>query len=815
MFIKKLVLHKYRRISLSNIETLTYTPEQHLQLILGSNASGKSSTLFMLNPLPADLKKDFYEGGYKHIIIEHNGKTYDISSGMHHKSKHNFIVDGIEFNTAGIKKIQLELVKEHFKLTPHINEILLGNVKFTTMSLTERKKWLTEISNIDYTYPISVYNKLKARHRDLTGGIRLTQNKLLQEDIKIIDDTTKAKLVYDLEMLSKFVNHLLTIKTIDVPHTDTSAMNKLKDTNSKARILFDNLEDNELGVNIDPDIRLSLITEKIDSNTNRINQYKGDLDKINSATVSDSMLVKLTTEQENIKNKIAVLKTMNVSGIDLENIQLIYNVFASNYSDMIALLGELGDYSDVHYGLTKHKELSLHIDKQQNEYERLIRLNMRFVAERDKQAEYEKEQQITCVNCNHSWHLNFEKAKFDKLETTIVEYDAKILVLEKDIETSKIEHDKYISKNIIIANIRKVFNGNSIIVPVWKDIFMEYDLQKDTGIILTELNKLSIQLAELLKYHDLSEELKKVDNRIILINNAMSIKQDIANDNKADIETKLSDLVNINNRLLVEKDKVLKFISVVDNIKGINSDLKTNLKNSKKYVDSEVNKLRNTALNELINLFKFEISTIERRLHDSEVISIKVKDTKQTLEALQASEKVVKLLVKELSPTEGLIAKSINSFLNLFIDDINGVIDTVWTYNLKLLPCSVGVDDDLDYRFPVKINDGEEIEDIAKGSSGLKEIIDLAFKVVFIKYLGLEDFPLYLDEYAITMDYTHRINAYAAIDKVLAPNFSQVFLISHFESMYGHYQNADISIINPDNLMIDSDMVYNKVMKLQ
>jgi len=769
----------------------------------------------MLNPLPADLKKEFYEGGYKHIIIEHNGKIYDVSSGMHHKGKHSFIVDGLEMNSAGIKKIQLELCKEHFNLTPHINEILLGNTKFTTMSLSERKKWLTEISNIDYTYPISVYNKLKARHRDLTGGIRLTQNKLLQEDIKIIDDNTKAKLQYDLEMLSKFVNHLLTIKTVDSYSVDPTSINKLKDTNSKARILFDDLGDSELGVNIDPTVRLSLITGKIETNNKYIQQHRTDLDKINSATVSDTLLITLTAEKEVIESNITTIKSRNIYDIDLDNIVAIHNIYASNYTDMVGLLGELNDYSDINYTITGQQQLTEQIDKQQNEFDRINRINMKYVAERDKLAEYEKEKQITCVNCNHSWHLNFDKVKFDKLELAIAEYDAKLLLIQKDIDTKKATHDMYVSKKAIIDRIRKVFAGNSIIVPIWKDVFLKHNLQTETSMILTELNVSSMLLSELVKYHELSNNLLKVDNRLKLIHNAMSIKQDLANDNKADLEVKLSNLVNNNNLLEVEKDKVLRFISVVDNIKYINNDLRTNLKNSRKYVESEVSKVRNTALNELINLFKLEISNIERRLHDSEIISIKVNDTKKTLESLQASEKVVKLLVKELSPTEGLIAKSINSFLNLFIDDINGVIDTVWTYNLKLLPCSVGVDDDLDYRFPVKINDNEEIEDISKGSSGLKEIIDLAFKVVFIKYLGLEDFPLYLDEYAITMDYTHRINAYAAIDKVLSPNFSQVFIISHFESMYGSMRNADISIINPDNLMVDSGLSYNKVMKLQ
>jgi hypothetical protein len=815
MLIKKLVLHRYKRISLSNIETMTYIPEEHLQLILGSNASGKSSTLYMLNPLPADLKKDFYEGGYKHIIIEHNNKVYDISSGMLYSGKHSFIVDGTELNTAGIKKIQLELVKEHFKLTPHINEILLGNVKFTGMSLSDRKKWLTEISNIDYTYPISVFNKLKQRHRDLIGGIRLTQNKILQEDIKIIDVATRNKLTYDLDMLGKFVNHLLTIKTIDNDNIDFESMKKLKDTNNKARLLFSNVSDDSIAVNIDPNVRLSLINEKMDSNNRLISEYKSDLEKISNATVSSGLLVKLTYEKKEIADKIAILRNMNVGGIDLDNITAIHNVFISNYTDMVGLLGELSNYGDIQYTIGKQEELSLYINKQQDEYDRLNRLNLRFVAEHDKLMEYEKEQQITCVNCNHSWHLNFDKNKFDKLKTTIGEYDLKLDNISKDIQRAKDEHDRYISKKAIIDSIRKVFSGNSIIVPVWKDIFIKYNLQSETKLILTELDKLSILLSKLSEYTDLNNNLLKVENRLELINNAMSIKQDLANDNKADIEVKLSSLVSANNQLLIEKDKVVKYISVINDITDINNDLKTNIKNAKKHVDYEVNKMRNAALNELINMFKYEISTIEKKLHDSEVIVNKINDTKQTLESLQASEKVVKLLVKELSPTEGLIAKSINSFLNLFIDDINSVIDTVWTYSLKLQPCSVGVDNDLDYRFPVKINDNEEIDDISKGSSGLKEIIDLAFKVVFIKYLGLEDFPLYLDEYAITMDYTHRINAYSAIDKVLSPNFSQVFIISHFESIYGSMRNCDISIINPDNLMIDSNLEYNKVMKLQ
>ena len=171
-------------------------------------------------------------------------------------------------------------------------------------------------------------------------------------------------------------------------------------------------------------------------------------------------------------------------------------------------------------------------------------------------------------------------------------------------------------------------------------------------------------------------------------------------------------------------------------------------------------------------------------------------------------------MVKALSPTEGLIAKSINSFLNVFIDDINNVIKSVWSYELKLLPCDLSTGDDLDYYFPFSLNGQKPISDIKQASSGGKEIIDLAFKIIFIKYLKLIDYPLYLDEYAVKMDPVHRVNAYNVIGSVLAHNFSQVFIISHFESMYGSFKNSDISVFGSSTANIDPNLTFNKVMKM-
>ena len=76
-------------------------------------------------------------------------------------------------NPGGTKKVQLDLIKEHFNLTPAILDILQNTNSLTVMSPSERKHWFTEMSNVDYVFPIKVYNLLKQRHRDILGFIKL------------------------------------------------------------------------------------------------------------------------------------------------------------------------------------------------------------------------------------------------------------------------------------------------------------------------------------------------------------------------------------------------------------------------------------------------------------------------------------------------------------------------------------------------------------------------------------------------------------------------------------------------------------------
>ena len=76
MKINKLILSKYKRFFLTNIDYLEYTPYNNIQVIIGPNGVGKSQLLKELSPLPADINKNYNSNGYKYIELEHNNYIY-------------------------------------------------------------------------------------------------------------------------------------------------------------------------------------------------------------------------------------------------------------------------------------------------------------------------------------------------------------------------------------------------------------------------------------------------------------------------------------------------------------------------------------------------------------------------------------------------------------------------------------------------------------------------------------------------------------------------------------------------------------------
>ena len=92
------------------------------------------------------------------------------------------------------------------------------------------------------------------------------------------------------------------------------------------------------------------------------------------------------------------------------------------------------------------------------------------------------------------------------------------------------------------------------------------------------------------------------------------------------------------------------------------------------------------------------------------------------------------------------------------------------------------------------------MDDVNKLSSSAKEIVNLAYRIVFAKYMDISSIPLYLDEFGSSFDPAHRNRAYDAIDKILSSEYGQIFMVCHYETLYSTIRNIDVNILDPNNI---------------
>ena len=788
MIFKKLVLHKFKRFFLSGVEHFVYTPESNITIIAWANGMGKSSLLSQLNPLPADLKKDYREDGYKLIEYQVGDNEYVISSGYVAKGKHSFLLNGNELNPGGTGNVQKQLVEEHFKLTLPMFNILLGIDNLTTMSPSIRKHWFTMLSPIDYTFSIKVWNNLKIRARDILGSIKILQEDLIKKTASVIDKEEIKLLRTQVENIDKTIlnmsQSLVTVQDPGSRFKDNSVIEDVFNRYTKYQSLVyetSKLED------------ITTDTAKV-----KLGKLESDLESISKELEKKSKAIK-TLEILNSKDNLSELKEViskyRESITSLSNVlpkdliegtsELVSNKLISVTESAKTLLDtilnpefkDIGSRKELLENQTKFEELKTVFTNLKGTY---VGLN-NSIKELESNS---KEVDVTCPNCNHKFHhsslqqVNLLKSKIAPIEKELKDrYTVlkDLTALNKKI-TTKLE---YLDKLTQLLS-------EPILRPFLEDLL---DTQPEG--ILTLLNKARVTVEMFKELENKKRELKSLEDKLKIQEEAAKLAQELGINSISSLEKEIEELLVRKSKTLKSIENIKLYITTENTVKSIVKEITEfqdyKAKEYKYLMDTKSNEI---LLNQIGNL-KLQLSTIQKKISDSDTNNGIIESLQKTITENKAKLDVLTKMLTVLSPDGGLIAKSINSFLNTYLSEMNSIINSVWSYNMELLPCEVDETNDLNYKFKVKVNHDETIEDISKLSSSMQEIVNLAFKIIFIKYLGLQGFPLILDEFGRTMDPEHRVNAYDVIDRVLAHNFNQIILVCHFESMYSRFANAD------------------------
>ena len=823
--IEKIILNGYKRLKLGHIGHIEIDFKARDQIIIGTNGCGKSSIFHEMSALPAD-RTQFEKTGKKEIHIRKDGKSIVATSLFNPKPFHSFMVDGVEMNESGLVTIQTELSMKYTGVTQEIQDLLNGKILFTSMKADERRRWFTRLSDANIEYLIGVYVRFKDELSVISGGLKLAKRKLVAETSKAIKDDELNVIRKDVEGLYHLIEYLAERRIpLDTNLDDLKADRKqlldytsnLTKSVAKAFSYIGKSDFNpetiqeELNV-ISSDIRVCKIRE---SEFFEQHKEQSEVFEILERTKLESV-AKLSTDIEFGRKSINKLKEVKTFSKDIhynpeEAIKTINSIFGDIQE--ITTNIESNPNKEV-FNKTTLETLMNKISNSDNDIKELYLKRDKLQVLYDHRKDHADEGSLTCPKCEYSWIRGMTAENIANIEQAMKEV---LIQIEESTALHKLlleERERFKVYSDYMKSYRSIVSHTEIISVFWNKITMDDLFDQSPRAISTLLlsykEDLSIDI-EIRKHEDeLIEKLKLLE---------------LTTENKdKDYETVKRGLEELNNKIhennvkltlaYSKHEEMTKFNNAVVLLEGRKQSITEAISNLNTNTANVFENQRREAFNANLRDLQSILASKERILHESVNQINMIKGLEHEISELTEKERALKVGLKLLSPTEGLIAKGLYGFMQVFIRNMNAVIAKIWSYPFTIKPCNTGDEGsiDLTYKFPMVVNGVEgDHKDVSEGSSAMLEVVDIAFRICALKALKMGDSPIFLDEFGKTMDSVHRRATTNLINSLVEEDsFTQMFLISHDISQYGALSNCDICVLEDSNVILPANSVYNK-----
>lgn len=808
MKILRLELVGYRRFKLARIARLDYTPSARQQLILGTNGSGKSSLLDELSPLPA-RHSDYRTGGSKRIEIEHQGVQYVLISNFKSGNKHSFYRDDVELNEGGTYQVQLRLVKEHLRYTEKLHDLLIGRLRFTELRPIERREQITQLSEDDWTFPMGVYQSFKSKARDIQGAYRHQQARLTQETDALSKLTDSQEIQARAQDLKQELSQLLIEITPNIPTSQQirSNLDSLfasmgeraeKLLHTMPAVLYSGeyrnlqqLDEDSQGIRTQIDLKRF--------NLERSTSEHAELEAI-IASFGGSAMEPIVDIDDRIVSFERQLEMLSEAPFDF-TIANAKDVVADSelaLSELQSIMQSLPDNSDGRFGRKALQEQLDEIARLEQEIDRYTR---RLSRGHDRLAHLKGTHDSTCPKCQHIWKEGVdprEVAMWEEEQQTLPE---QVSQLRAALQVAKERVESIEAYGVTWRRFRTLHSSFPRLQPLFEAILNQDLLINRPGEqqwILSRWSRdlrRSVELQEAQAALDHLRQMKRAQEQFgesgRILERMQSLEREIA---------ELTPTIQMLNGQLAALQRTRG--SVQTWLEGLET-LDSEQRRFVQLMEQSLVALKNGLLEAEVERRHLELADIQRKLSDRDTLQGIIADLTSETERLRRQHQVLSLLTTAISPTEGLIADRLRDAIFSIIEQMNTIIGSVWTHELKVLEC--GFDGaDLDYKFPVQVESPEDqTPDISKASKGQREIIDIAFKLTAMLYLGMLDYPLFLDEPGEGFDEQHRDQIMSLVRQMLdSGHYSQLFMVSHVASSHGAFLDAQALVLDASNITL-------------
>lgn len=826
----------FRRFILNGTSSLEIDLTKQITVVLGCNGSGKSSLLeLLLKPYPA-ANKSFNKDGCFILEVEVNGHTITLTADFSQKKTYSFILKDDEgekeLNMGGLVTVQRDLVAQYMGLDDDVADILLGKLKFTDMPVSKRKSIISRISQLDLTYAYDLNKRIATKTRDLKGvishlGNRITTTtKQLQElhiestedDLLTIkDDINAITQVFMNEQLessseySRYVQEFESNNKMISGISDKLLKLDKKWKQSRLGLEYDSLDDLTKGISDASNVKQKYVT--------LTNDTSGRIEELNTVlnnTTDRKTINKLRQEYDTLTKELKALKdslTYNFFELGMDTLDNIS--FNQLRIELFDCLDRIPDNSDGRYTkankLAYEKEYDILVEKISDCKGKLIELNYKIEDAQEKL----RQEKINCPKCKHTWHqhdisedyLNSLIEQRDKITT-----EGKSLVeASKTLRQKIVAIDDYFGYLSKLLELSKVYPLDSFISQITTDEGIRYSKNQVSEMAFSwtsELGRVLCNLNQVKRRAALSEELKILDSVEDAIyeknlSDLEKLKKDelayskLYNDYNAKVKM-LEEGKQLHEQILAGKEKLIKHLEL-----------------AKKLYTKTNSSLRNKHLNSLlVKLQRLQIE-VEDSLKSKQTLTAVSNDLNSQLNSVKSGYEYYKLATEATSSTHGIIARAISGFLVYFTDQMNEILNKIYVYPIHILPCKVESGGDLDYKFPVQIDDSSKgSDDVVETSDGQKDMINLAFRVIAADLLNVPNHPLILDEPTRAQDEVHIGKAIEFIKELIDSRPTrQAFIISHTVYDHGRLNNSNIIVLNSTNITVPAGANENVIVK--
>lgn len=810
---------------------IDFDNENNINLLCGTNGSGKSTIEKALNPFFTEtIRKD--KKGSKVIIFKKKKYTIEIEhiatptkTGHSIKSYMRKITknETIDLNENGNQSSFLKAVEDELDITPDKIKLLsLGTdmSTITDMPPTQRKNFISNFTQ-DADIYLSKLNKVNNDAKVLNGLLKncaLTLKNLGSKDeishmmnnINVrLDKLNEDRNEYTREMavLTDKINNLNDIskedgeKYIAIRNTVKQITDSI---NSVTNLSIKEIGDYITNINYKKSLLESekskyvllrkTLNEKFVDKKEILDNYILERDVLASNMKENKNTEQLISLRNTAIENIEKTKTNYNKFIDIikgnENvIDIFYNEYDSAKIEIDNIISEISDVTKFDISIEAIDKTLMDIKKVNKEYtDKVVEIaaRMKFLHNKIEDCKSLPKAPANCTisDCPYLSKIREHQIFIDEKDKLYEEY----IDLNKTIESNETDIADLLSLLKIknrIEKFKKFIQGidNRILEYVDLCVIDEYKIKLNMDRIL----ELKDAVNEIKIYERAKETLEIVDKDIDNMNRMRTLEYNISELNKTvvDIQNNIAEISNTintkNNELQIIDDELFtlsKYEDIVDKYGDSLPDIveKANTYAKNIFLIDEMKRRRLAIENGYKSISK-SISDLEK---EKEELSYRLTSIdknilqKQLLETYFMDNKMVK---EALGTKKGIPLILVNKYLQKTRMFANQIIKEAFDGELILEEFDISP---TEFNIPLTKKNGEGIPDISKASSGEKAIATLAISLAIYKQNKTKYNILLLDELDGPLDSGKRRKFIKLIqDQMEELKIDQLFNITH------------------------------------